>query len=102
MTLTELESKHPHALLWRYAEQDDTRFVLTCYKEAELHAHFPRIEDHPPVEGGIGEAPQWLLNIVAVARVGGHERLAVHPPPKRMLWFATDRNFNLLTFVETT
>ena len=97
MTRDQLNITYPNALIWRYSEQDDTTYTLTCYREALF---VRRAENLPPSEGVIGTGPPWMLNIVNIGFVGGHGSDAVDPPPKRMLWFATDADLNLLTFVE--
>lgn len=44
--------------------------------------------------------PNWLMPIIDVARVSGHLRRTVQPPPDEILWFRTDKRLNLTTFID--
>lgn len=50
--------------------------------------------------GFVGDQPQWLSDILAVAVVGGHCLPILRPPPVRILWFALDHDNNLLRFID--
>jgi hypothetical protein len=71
----------------RYTENKDTYYLSVFTPDADLAPH-----DNLP----LSERPEWLVDIVNLARLGDHF-LEVHdPPPERILWFAVDSNFNLL------
>lgn len=44
----------------------------------------------------------WLERILATAVVGGHLKRVNQPPPDAIVWFTTDLDNNLLTFLELT
>lgn len=50
--------------------------------------------------GGISERPDWVTRILDTAAVGGHLKRVNQPPPDAIVWFTTDLDNNLLTFLE--
>jgi hypothetical protein len=46
-----------------------------------------------------GEEPEWLRNILTVARIGGHCMDIPRPPPDLIVWFRVNDEFELLGFV---
>lgn len=50
--------------------------------------------------GSVEQTPEWLARIVAVSRVGSHIKRTVQPPPDEILWFRTDIEGNLTTFID--
>ena len=50
--------------------------------------------------GLVTDLPDWLERIRAVARVGGHLKKVMVPPPDNIVWFTTDDDGNLLNFME--
>jgi hypothetical protein len=71
----------------RYTEHKDTYYLSVFTPGVDITPH-----DNLP----LSKRPEWLVNIVNLARLGDHF-LEVHdPPPDRVLWFAVDSDFNLL------
>lgn len=52
--------------------------------------------------GDFSVRPEWLERIVTAATVGGHLKRINQPPPDAIVWFTTDIDNNLLTFLELT
>lgn len=50
--------------------------------------------------GTPGTEPEWLANIVALAKVGGHIRTLERPPPGALFWFITDPEGTFLRFYQ--
>jgi hypothetical protein len=50
--------------------------------------------------GSVSTQPEWLTGIVDVARVAGHLKTPITPPPEVILWFHTDKNHTLINFIE--
>ena len=74
---------------FRY-EAHDGDFKLKCWhdgKEETLH-------------GAVDTQPEWLTGIVDVAKVAGHLKTPISPPPEVILWFHTDKNRTLINFIE--
>lgn len=74
---------------FRYEEQDG-EFTLTKWRGTKK-THI----NNRPVE----HMAQWLKDVLAVATVGGHIAVAQHPPPDKLLYFATDDQYNLIDFI---
>jgi hypothetical protein len=76
---------------YRYEERHDA-YMLKCW--------------HDGVEttwrGELDTQPEWLKCILTAATVGGHLKRVPHPPPDAIVWFTTDLDKNLLTFLELT
>jgi hypothetical protein len=76
---------------FRYEERSD-EYQLKCW--------------HDGVEtswsGGMGTRPQWLLDILNIAVIGGHLKRVPQPPPDAIVWFTTDIDRNLKAFLELT
>jgi hypothetical protein len=54
------------------------------------------------LRGDIGTRPPWLARIIDVAIIGGHLKRIQHPPPDAIVWFTTDLDNNLKSFLELT
>jgi hypothetical protein len=52
--------------------------------------------------GEIAARPDWLERILTTAVVGGHLKKVNAPPPDAIVWFTTDLDNNLITFLELT
>ena len=52
--------------------------------------------------GELYSRPEWLKQVIATAAVGGHLKRVNQPPPDAIVWFTTDLDNNLLTFLELT
>jgi hypothetical protein len=52
------------------------------------------------MHGLVANQPDWLTGIVDVARVAGHLKTPISPPPEAILWFHTDKNRTLINFIE--
>jgi hypothetical protein len=52
--------------------------------------------------GAVDSQPEWLTGIVDVAKVAGHLKTPISPPPEVILWFNTDKNHTLINFIELT
>jgi hypothetical protein len=92
--LTNLRYPHmttPDEREYRYEERHD-EYMLKCW--------------HHGVEtswrGYLDARPEWLERILVTATVGGHLKRVPHPPPDSIVWFTTDLDNNLLTFLELT
>lgn len=54
------------------------------------------------MHGAVDTQPDWLTGIVDVAKVAGHLKTTISPPPEAILWFHTDKNRTLIKFIELT
>lgn len=52
--------------------------------------------------GDIEMRPEWLERILVTATVGGHLKRVNQPPPDAIVWFTTDLDNNLKSFLELT
>lgn len=52
------------------------------------------------MQGPLHTQPHWLTGIVDVAKVAGHLKTPISPPPEAILWFTTDKNRTLIEFIE--
>jgi hypothetical protein len=52
------------------------------------------------MHGAVDTQPEWLTGIVDVAKVAGHLKTPISPPPEVILWFHTDKNRTLINFIE--
>mgnify|MGYP006279665953 CR=1 FL=1 len=52
------------------------------------------------INGPVSQQPDWLTGIVDVAKVAGHLKTPISPPPEAILWFTTDKNHTLIDFIE--
>jgi hypothetical protein len=80
-----------HEREYRYEERNG-EYMLKCW--------------HYGVEtswrGELDSRPEWLERILDTAIVGGHLKRVHQPPPDAIVWFTTDLDNNLLTFLELT
>jgi hypothetical protein len=76
---------------YRYEERDDM-FHLKRWHDGEETSW----------RGYIYSRPQWLEAILNTAMVGGHLKRVNQPPPNAIVWFTTDLDNNLITFLELT
>ena len=79
---------------FRYEQTDDEYRLQGFY--GALSAQDARRSSH----GGLDDRPAWLTNIVDVALVAGAVSRAENPPPDFILWFRTDKDYNLKEYVE--
>ena len=81
----------PNEREYRYEERHD-EYTLKCW--------------HDGVEtswrGFVDSRPEWLKRIVDTATVGGHLKRVSQPPPDSIVWFTTDLDNNLQSFLELT
>lgn len=80
-----------HEREYRYEERDDM-FALKCWHDG----------NETSIRGNLGAWPEWLKPILDTAAVGGHLKRVNQPPPDAIVWFTTDLDNNLLTFLELT
>lgn len=79
---------------FRYEQTDDEYRLQGFY--GALSAQDARRSSH----GALDDRPAWLINIVDVALVAGAVSRAENPPPDFILWFRTDKEYNLKEYVE--
>jgi hypothetical protein len=76
------------------------------YRYEERDGEFMLKRWHDGVEtswrGELDSRPEWLECILNTAKVGGHLKRVSQPPPDAIVWFTTDLDNNLLTFLELT
>lgn len=94
-TLEALDT-YPVLPLWRYTA-DDARFIVTNLNGA---AKLERFTLPQYLAGGVGTEPPWLRRILDVAAIGGHQVAVHNPPPTTVVWFATELDGTLVTFLE--
>ena len=80
-----------HEREYRYEERHD-EYMLKCWHDGV----------ETSLRGYLDSRPQWLERIVDTATVGGHLKRIPQPPPDAIVWFTTDLDNNLLTFLELT
>jgi hypothetical protein len=76
---------------YRYEERCGD-YTLKCWQEG----------NEASWRGQISHAPEWLKHVLVTAKVGGHLKRVNQPPPDAIVWFTTDLDNNLLTFLELT
>ena len=91
-----LNTVHPHMQPtnereYRYEERYD-EYMLKCWHDGV----------ETSLRGYLDARPEWLERILVTATVGGHLKRVPHPPPDSIVWFTTDLDNNLLTFLELT
>ena len=91
-----LNTVHPHMQQthereYRYEERND-EYMLKCWHEGV----------ETSLRGYLDSRPEWLERVIATAVVGGHLKRVPQPPPDAIVWFTTDLDNNLLTFLELT
>ena len=74
---------------YRYEERGDT-YTLRCWCDGR----------ETSAAGFKSERPEWLVNIINMAKVGGHMSSIKHPPPDCIVWFQTDPDNKLESFKE--
>ena len=72
------------------------------YEEREGHYHLSQWSDAKTAKrhGEIAGRPDWLVNIIDMAKIGGYARRISQPPPDLIVWFTTDSKGNLVKFIE--
>lgn len=65
--------------------------------EFHLTAFYENVESRSI--GSVYERPQWLIDIVTVGKVGGHQWVLDRRDPMTVLWFITDSQYNLMQFI---
>ena len=76
---------------YRYEERDGD-YLLKCWWNGV----------ETVMRGRIDERPEWVARIIDMAIVGGYLKRMVSPPPDAIVWFTTDLENNLTTFLELT
>ena len=84
-----MQQTHEHE--YRYEERDDM-YHLKRWKDGE----------ETTWRGELYSRPEWLTQIINTAIVGSHLKVVQVPPPNALVWFTTDLDNNLLTFLEFT
>lgn len=84
---------YPGYPLWRYTETDG-HYTLS---NMAMPRHGVSVQTG---HGKCGTQPHWLQTILTVAKLGGHEVPVKNPPPGVIVWFVTDFEGELLTFLE--
>jgi hypothetical protein len=74
---------------YRYEERS-TEYALRCWCNGRETSS----------GGGLSTRPQWLVDIINLAKVGGHTAKVREPPPDCIVWFQTDTDNNLQAFKE--
>ena len=86
-----MQMQQTHEREYRYEERN-CEYALKCW--------------HDGVEtswrGELDSRPEWLERILATAIVGGHLKRIPQPPPDAVVWFTTDLDNNLISFLELT
>jgi hypothetical protein len=78
----------PGEIEFRY-DDDGKRFTLKAFSESvETVSH-----------GLVTELPQWMKDIITLAKVGNHCWAAWEIPPRIVIWFVTDLKYNLVSFI---
>ncbi len=76
---------------FRYEQTGDT------YR---LQGFFNPPDVHRSAHGKLATRPEWLVKIVDVAVVANVVNRAAAPPPDLILWFSTDKQFNLTEYID--
>jgi len=79
----------PDEIEFRYERRGDVYMIKSWHNGTERVGR-----------GNVEQTPEWLARILAVSRVGHHIKPTRHPPPDEILWFRTDTNRNLTTFID--
>ena len=64
-----------------------------------LQGFFGPPDNSRSAHGLLATRPEWLIKIIDVAVVAGAIRTVDNPPPDVILWFRTDKQFNLTEYV---
>jgi hypothetical protein len=91
-----LNTVHPHMQQthereYRYEERGGM-YYLKCWQNG----------NEASWRGEVSQRPEWLERILNTATVGGHLKRVNQPPPDAIVWFTTDADNNLKTFLELT
>lgn len=81
----------PNEREYRYEERDDM-YHLKCWCDGV----------ETTWRGEFYSRPAWIRPILDTARIGGHLKRVCQPPPDAIVWFTTDLDNNLKTFLELT
>ena len=74
---------------YRYEQRGDA-YALRCWHNGTERMY----------RGFTPNMPEWLVSILATAKVAGAIRPIKEPPPEVIVWFRTDENHNLVEFIE--
>jgi hypothetical protein len=74
---------------YRYEQRDD-EFILRRWHNGEQQFN----------RGYLDNRLDWLKRIIDTAKVAGVIRTVKTPPPDIILWFRTDKDYNLIEFIE--
>lgn len=78
----------------RYTETGDQ---FTLHKWATHERKWARSF---PMQGTLAQRPQWLVDVVLIAKLGGYGRAIGHPPPDFIVWFDVTAANELVAFTE--
>jgi len=81
----------PNEREYRYEERNG-EYMLKCWHEG----------NEASWRGELDSRPEWLERILTTAVVGGHLKRIHQPPPDAIVWFTTDLDNNLKSFLELT
>jgi hypothetical protein len=74
---------------FRYEQRGD-EYALRSWHDGIEKSH----------RGLVADRPEWLAAILATAKVAGALPKIKEPPPEVILWFRTDKDNNLIEFIE--
>ena len=75
---------------FRYEQTGDTYRLQGFYGAPDINR---------TAHGSLSTRPEWLAKIVDVALVANTVSRAPAPPPDLILWFRTDKQFNLTEYI---
>jgi hypothetical protein len=90
-TLNYIPDVRDDLIEYRYEQRGDTYLLRSWHHGTER-----------TTRGLNKDKPEWLTDIITTAQVGGHIRHITEPPPEIILWFRTDEQHNLDSFIELT
>ena len=103
-TRLEIEDAYRHYINTRRKPMQQTNDRE--YRYEERHGEYLLKCWHDGVETSwrsyVDQRPEWLERILTTAAVGGHLKRVQQPPPDAIVWFTTDLDNNLITFLELT
>lgn len=82
---------------YRYQE-NGTEFSLQTFPKP---FHTP-LRSTLVLRGNVSELPQWLVPIIAVAKMSQHGIQVVFPPPDFIVWFSTSPDGVFEEFIDVT
>ena len=95
MTPPEALQTYKQFPLWRY-QASGGRFTMSNLNSSRWR---PTEVMQGPRAGVVGKEPEWLQTVLMAARLGGHITRPPNPPPDEILWFVTDNDGQLVTYL---